>query len=133
MVDNIKAFDIVVVTILAKLYKNFPEKINIECELFCAELEIEGYSLDKKIKLCSATMEFLQENGFVLSNTKVPSIGWAKVGLTMKGLSALRSEPQSLKKGESIGEKLKNAFEVGSIDLAVQMSQNALNALFNIR
>jgi len=130
--DNIEAFDYIVAKIFAKLYSKFPQKLTIDCDSFCEELEIIDYTHEEKIKLCGATMIFLQENDFIISRSPNNSTGFSYVSLTMKGLSALKSEPQSLKNNESIGKKLIKAVESGSTDLAVHMAQNILNVLFKL-
>lgn len=128
--NNIDAFDVTAATILAKLYKSFPKKLILECDSFCNELDIKGYDKEQKIELCKDTMTFLQENGFIQSNSPSNSTAWAYVSLTMQGLTALKSEPKILKEDESIGKRLIRAIESGSTDMAIHMAQNALMALF---
>lgn len=130
--DNIEAFDITAATIFARLYKKFPEKDMITYELFCSELDIKDYTDEQKMKMCKATMTFLQENGFIISNSKSESNAWAYVSLTMKGLEALKSKPKTLSKEESIGKRLLRAVESGSTDIAVHLAQDALSALFKL-
>jgi len=132
MMDNIEAFDLTVAVILAKLYKQFPQKLSLECDSFCEELDIPNYTKEEKIKLCSATMTFLQENDFIVSNSKNNSIAYAYVSLTIKGLTALKSEPKSLSNNESIGKRLIRAIEDKSAGMIVHMAQSALSALFKL-
>lgn len=128
--DNIEAFDVTTAALFAKLYKSFPKKVQIECDRFCDEMDIPGYSKEEKESMCKHTMSFLKDNGFIITNSKDGSVAWAYVTLTMKGLAALKSQPKSLDEEESVGKRLVKAIETGSMDIAVHMAQNALTALF---
>ena len=123
---NIEIFDRMTVVIFAKLYKNFPHKINIECDMLEDSLGIT-IPKDEQKAYCASTLNFLAENGFIVIGSKTISGAFVHVGLTMQGLYSLKQPvPKSIETDEDIGSRMVSKVSDGMVDTAFGMLSSVL-------
>ena len=111
---NIEIFDKQVAVIFAKLYENFPDKIDIECSKILP-------NSDENNKYCDGTISFLEENELISIEEKLIGNGYIGVRLTMKGLKILKQTPKSISEDKTIGEKIVSNIKDGAVSFAVNL------------
>lgn len=110
---NIEMFDIYTAKVLAKLYKNFPLKIDIDvCDMLGLIIDQENMQVPKECDILNDTIAWLQESGFIyFEGSHV--YGFSRVVLSAKGLEVLKSTPSSITPRDGIGESLKDVLTQG--------------------
>lgn len=97
--DNIKAFNYIVLSVLTKLYSEFPQPTDIKGLRFVIEAVITKGAEAAETRfafLFSPTMMWLKEEGFIKFEKKVNHDEFKSVTLTLRGLTVLGYVPKSL-------------------------------------
>nr|VFJ42975.1 MAG: hypothetical protein BECKFM1743A_GA0114220_1000332 [Candidatus Kentron sp. FM]VFJ43705.1 MAG: hypothetical protein BECKFM1743C_GA0114222_1000332 [Candidatus Kentron sp. FM]VFK05692.1 MAG: hypothetical protein BECKFM1743B_GA0114221_1000332 [Candidatus Kentron sp. FM] len=128
--NNISRFNECTGKILAKLYEEFPIKTDLEYKEWLKE--DENLNDKNTQEFCRATIEWLEESGYIIVYGKYYYDMANKVILTQKGLEALRAIPESLEEGQkrrNIGEALVAAMKEkapGATEWAVEQLSSRL-------
>lgn len=123
--DNIKAFDTYASYIFDKLYKHFPICANFEPKEEISEIEVSPNLKEiERIKLFSATLVWLEKNGFISITSSIPKdrttavveyYSFFCVELTVKGLNLLTSPtPKAINKTKRLGEEIVEKVKKGA-------------------
>ncbi len=123
--DNIKAFDAYASYIFNKLYQNFPICANFEPKEEIGDVDVSPQLGDvERIRLFSATLIWLEKNGFVRVTSTIPKerstavaeyYSFFCVELTIKGLNLLTSPtPKSINKAKRLGEEIVEKVKKGA-------------------
>ena len=106
---NIELFDLYTGKILAKLYENFPLKIEVDvCDMLKLEIDQQNMTVPKECEIFNDTMEWLKESGFIYYEEK-GMYSFHRVVLSAVGLETLKATPSSIKERDGIGEKIRDA------------------------
>lgn len=124
MKRNIEIFDMQVAIIFAKLYDNFPKKINFDCNDL-NELS-KDITLQEHKEYCDSTVNFLSENGFIDINTRLLSGGYVGVILTIQGLNALKQIPKSISNKPTAGDIISEEVSKGFVSSAIGIISNTV-------
>ena len=137
--NNIKLFDTYASYIFEKLYKNFPL-----CVDFNPRVEVKNLNIDNEIddeekaKIFSASMMWLERNGFISVKMTEPSnknpikpmiySNIFCVELTIKGLNLLTSPaPKTLNKHKKLGEEIVEKVKQGAF---LEAGREIIEAMF---
>ena len=124
IMKNIKIFDTQVAIIFAKLYDNFPKKINIDCSTL--EMHSKDITIEEHSEYCDATVTFLVENGFISVGKTMIGGGYVDVILTIKGLNALKKIPKSISNKPTAGEIISDEVRKGFISSSIGIISNTV-------
>lgn len=126
-INNIQLFDCYTAKILAKLYETFPRKQNVFKDTFISDCDSD-LELKEKIDFVCDTLRFLKENGFITYKDylKADNCNFQDMTLTLKGLSILNSEPQSIKSRETIGDKIVETVKNGAFSTAAELTKQVI-------
>ena len=117
--NNMDDFNKCVAVVFDLLYKEFP----IETEIIVDNL---AKNVNEEIsKIYFATIRFLEQERFIHCKKAVYG-GFVGVVLTAKGLSVLNITPDSIKKKETIANRISNALKTGSKEAVRVVIQEAL-------
>ncbi len=108
MEKNIKDFNRCVALVLEKLYQSFPRPAILAAEEFDETADKET------IRTYTATVEFLQHEGFIRYKSATTDRVFIDVVLTAKGLTLLNAVPTALAEKKSFIEMMKETFKEGS-------------------
>lgn len=124
--SNIDNFNKITSALFAKLYKEFPVKCkHLAYNDFCSE-----FDFDECQEIFTASIEFLEHEGFIRYSANSGSGHFGNVVLTLKGLSALQKIPSTIDKTkESIGESLVKRVEENSWQIATNLATQALQGV----
>lgn len=120
--ENITNFNKATGQLFAKLYERFPKVLlYLDAGDFGSEIGIEDTDIIKQ------SVEFLEVEGFIRIKSASGSGQFSKVGLTLKGLSALQKTPKSIdEKQTSLGESISKKIKEGSWDIAINLTSQVL-------
>lgn len=127
--QNIDAFNRVVVAIFAQLYGNFPRPVTIEAagirssSNVSADQWFENKSGENTV---SVAIDWLSEEGFIRMTANVGGKSFMGVVLTSKGLAALNRTPASLEAGPTLGERMLGLGEVATKEVLAAIMRTAL-------
>lgn len=96
---NIHAFNLVCLTLFAKLYEAFPTPVNISADSIGADSipkETSAQASWSAMDLASHAISWLQEENFIQVGSQMPSGDFGLVRFTLKGLTVLGYAPTSL-------------------------------------
>ena len=135
MATNIQKFDHLASKIFADLYESFPvpriiwlgDYISTVFEVSPPDDENMGEEAISAVDFYQHTMDWLEKAGFieVLDRNHV---GETQVGLTARGLEALKLVPDSLKGEKSLGEQLTEAAKAGVLDQIRELTGKVIGA-----
>ena len=133
MKNNIEMFDEYVAKVFDCLYRSFPVPVILKCTELCGDTQLDEFGRvmghdgepSKPFEICFNTIQWLQESGYVRTERKDHYFYYGCV-LTAKGLEVLKSTPDSIQVKTSLGESLAGAMRKGSIDTAIQLSNEAI-------
>jgi len=98
---NMDEFNRITVLVLGKLYGAFPQATRLEVK------DINDAPDDNDVRNFSYTVDFLTSEGYIKhQGASDEGLFFIEVCLTMKGLTVLRSTPDSLDAKETLGHKL---------------------------
>ena len=116
--DNIKAFNYIVLSVLTKLYGEFPNPIEIKGLRFVIETVLDKGSDAVETKysfLFSPTMMWLKQEGFITFESEINRDKFAGVALTLRGLTVHGFVPRSLfGPQETIFQRAKRVLKKGA-------------------
>lgn len=132
--QNIDLFDQYTAQILAQLYAAFPVKQPLDARKLCGHSAMDEYGavLDdqgarsKHFEVARATIEWLAETGY-LRGGQMDKFGIDRAVLTALGLNVLKALPESLRMGDSTGDRLVRLVREGSFDIAKDLVKSALS------
>jgi hypothetical protein len=115
---NIDIFDRCVGIFFAKLYENFPTRIDIRFadvpENLFDETDCRG-QVERKVECYEHAVKWLCDAGYAWAH-HVDDRGAEGIVLSSKGLEVLRAKPRSLRSGKPIGELIVKAVKGGAKD-----------------
>lgn len=121
---NIEQFDLYVGKTLAKLYENFPLKLDLDiCELVGVELDRNAVDVPRECHICFDSIEWLYESGYISREYTDAPLGVYRTVLSARGLELLKSTPKSLTPKDGIGEQIRDLVRQGK-DQALRQSVN---------
>ncbi len=134
MTMNIDLFDEYASKILAQLYESFPVKTSLDATKLSGHTESNdlGVIIDddgnesKYFDVARATIEWLWESGYIKSNSEMKPHGLPSAVLTSKGLAVLKSVPKSIKRTDTLGDRLAAAVRSGGKETASELLKAAL-------
>ena len=111
MCQNIDDFNRGCALIMARLYRSFPTPVHLDVSALDAGEDLfaddRAKRLDERSKIYVATLQLLDEEGFVTYRDFDDWHGFAGVRLTSKGLAALNRVPDALKPPQkTLGDRL---------------------------
>jgi len=133
--QNIKAFDTCTTYIFKELYSSFPICMDVDTYDALKDDFIGRIDMEQKQKelIFSETMYWLSETGFIRflqpqnrHKTRQSHPLFLCTVLTEKGLSLLKSKPQSIDDKTSVGEEIVKAFKDGIGSKAAELATNAI-------
>ncbi|NAW99991.1 MULTISPECIES: hypothetical protein [unclassified Vibrio] len=133
MKNNIEMFDEYAAKIFDQLYRSFPVPIVLKCTEVCGDTELDEFGRvlgidgepSKPFEICFGTVQWLQESGY-LRTERSDNYCFYRCVLSAKSLEVLKSTPESIKVKTSLGESLAGAMRKGSMDVAIQLSNEAI-------
>ena len=135
---NIRAFNLLVLTLFARLYAKFPLGDDFaDSELAVASLP-ENAPYDETFDrqaVAWGTVTWLEAEGFIRIGSKTLGGDFDDVKLTMKGLTALGSIPQPLRENEAadpIISRIKRTLASGAEKAGAEIVKSIVTALFKI-
>lgn len=127
--NNIQRFNDCTAKLLAFLYENFPYKVDLDFFEWLGKDVFEPD--DDDFDFCYATLEWLQESGYV-GVKSMHSQGAMGVTLTTKGLEVLKAVPDAVQVKRSIGDMLVEKVQEGAFSAAGQLISRALTEGFKL-
>ena len=132
--NNIDQFNQYTAAIFAKLYDAFPVRIELTADdITGIEFDRESLFYENNVQspkewdFCVATWEWLKEAGYIWHEGG-SSEGWKAcyAVLTPKALEALRSTPDTIDSGRTVGDRLREVAKAGSQEMVKQTVQLAM-------
>jgi hypothetical protein len=121
---NMDEFNRITVLVLGKLYEAFPQAVRLEVE------DVHDGPDENDVKNFSYTVEFLaSENYIKFQEASDEGRFFVEVTLTMKGLTVLRSVPDSLDAKETLGNRFAGFLKNGAKDVSKELLKGAVNQL----
>ena len=119
---NMDEFNRITVLVLGKLYESFPQAIRLTAE------DVHDAPNENDVRNFSYTVEFLGSEGYIKYQAGSDE-GWffVEVCLTMKGLTVLRSMPDSLDAQETLGHRFGGFLKNGAKDVSKELLKVAVN------
>lgn len=133
--QNIECFDEFVARALAELYGRFPVKIFLDARKLSGDdgnddfgrvVDSDGRP-SKRFEIALATIEWLADSGIIRAG-EPHTFGYYNVVLTAAGLEILQATPESLKVGESLGDRITRFVREGSLGFAKEAAKAAISA-----
>ena len=133
--NNIEAFDICTTYIFKELYSSFPVCMDLDIYNTLKDDFVKKINMEEEQKelIFSETMYWLSETGFIRfmqpqkrHKTRQSHPLFLCAVLTEKGLSLLKSKPQSVEDKTSVGEEIVKAFKDGIGSKAAELATNAI-------
>jgi hypothetical protein len=107
MAENIDYFNTVTGRLFAELYKNFPNKIEIDIEKITRNLEKQNYNDSWDMdEFAKTSLVWLADAGYVWLDKPIAYAQKFSAVLSPKGLESLQAIPDSIEPKQSLGEKL---------------------------
>lgn len=133
MKNNIEMFDEYVAKVFDQLYRSFPIPVVLKCADISGNTELDEFGRvmgndgepSKPFEICFNTVRWLQESGYIRTERE-DNYAYYGCVLTARGLEVLKSTPDSIKVKTSLGESLAGAMRKGSLDVAIQLSNEAI-------
>lgn len=123
--DNVDKFNKITLALFAKLYGNFPKRYKyISYADFCLEFDFEECQ-----EIFTASLEFLEYEGFIRYSSSTKDGSFANIGLTLKGLSALQKTPKPIdERSDTIGRSLIKRINENSWQVATNLLSQILES-----
>lgn len=138
---NIEKFDEITGIVFAKLYDNFPMKVDLNSGeiLNCME-EVksskdshkEDETFDDLTKFIPDTIRWLKGEGYITMQMQTFENKFIGMTLTGRGLSSLKAIPDSVSGKLSTGEELSEAVKLGGKEALIKAANQALSAGFKL-
>ena len=135
--ENIRAFNFLTLAIFNRLYESFPEKVDFSDLRFVIETVVD-YGADsdesKYSSLFSASMNWLEEEGFIKIESKVYGPAFIGVTLTLKGVTVLGFVPSSIDKdaGKSSIDYIREIVSDGVKSSSSEAVSSVIKSLFSM-
>ena len=119
---NMEEFNRITVLVLGKLYETFPQAIRLKVE------DVYDAPDENDTKNFSYTVDFLTSEGYIKhQGANDEGLFFIEVCLTMKGLTVLRSTPDSLDATETLGHRFGGFLKNGAKDVSKELLKAAVN------
>jgi len=119
---NMDEFNRITVLVLGKLYEAFPQAVRLNVE------DVHDAPNENDVRNFSYTVEFLaSENYIKFQAASDEGLFFVEVTLTMKGLTVLRSVPDSLDAKETLGNRFAGFLKNGAKDVSKELLKGAVN------
>ncbi|MDP9587414.1 hypothetical protein [Burkholderia ambifaria] len=126
--DNIDRFNKHASEAFAILYASFPLGCSLCPEHFDVPQDGHGSVSDDDAEFVSSTIRWLQEEGYVRSQTSTFDGSFHGAVLTGKGLAVMKLIPDALSNPAPLGEQIQSAVKTGATVAAKSLLNAALDA-----
>jgi hypothetical protein len=147
---NIDKFDEIAGIVFAKLYESFPMRIDFNAEDISSLMKDTGNkeggdeaeeaeeakeaeeAFNDSTRFIPDTIRWLKEEGYITMQSATMDSHFINVTLTGKGLSSLKSTPDSVSGKLSTGEQLSEAIKTGGREALINATNQVLFAGFRL-